>query len=506
MQRIKRVSSLVIAIALSVSVFSVSLVGCGKETEKAVESSAVSSAVESTQQATETKALEPVKLKWYILNPPQKDSATVYEAANKLISEKINATVDFQPLDYGVMEDKMKVIIASGEEYDLCFTSDWLNNYFSNVAKNAYKDIGGLLDEYAPNLKKSISEKVWQGGMVNGKIYGVPNMQIMVTYRGVGLHKGLIDKYKMDVSNIKTVKDLEPLLETIKKNEPKVFPLTEPLYAGTFSTADMVIPMADNLLNVDRNAKASLIDTLPQEKERKDLMISWIKKGLVMDLNSKKNKEAYMKEGRAFAWFATIKPGGEAEFKANNGYECVNIPLEEPYIDTHACTSTMNAVGINSKNPERAVMLLDMVNSDKALYNLLSFGIENVNYKKVADNKIELIADSGYTGTSWATGNVFNSYLLPGQADDVWEQTIALNNSAVDAPGLGFTFNQDPIKAEMAAVVAVRGQYENLEYATDVDYWKKLEERNAKYKASGLDKIQAEMQKQLDAWKAATGK
>jgi putative aldouronate transport system substrate-binding protein len=213
-----------------------------------------------------------------------------------------------------------------------------------------------------------------------------------------------------------------------------------------------------------------------------------------------------MKEGRAFAWFATIKPGGEAEFKANNGFECINIPLEEPYIDTHACTSTMNAVGINSKNPERAVMLLDMVNSDKALYNLLSFGIENVNYKKVADNKIELIADSGYTGTSWATGNVFNSYLLPGQADDVWEQTIALNNSAVDAPGLGFTFNQDPIKAEMAAVVAVRGQYENLEYATDVDYWKKLEERNAKYKASGLDKIQAEMQKQLDAWKAATGK
>lgn len=506
MQKMKRVGSIFVALMLSISVFSVSLTGCGQDKEKSGETAVTTQTESTTSQTAAPEELKPVTLKWYILNPPQKDEKAVYEQANKLISEKINATVDFQPLDYGVMEDKMKVIIASGEAYDLCFTSDWLNKYFENVAKNAFKDLGGLLDEYAPQLKKDIPEKVWKGQMVNGKIYGVPNMQIMATYRGVGLNKTLVDKYNMDISKIKTVEDLEPLLEIIKKNEPKVFPTVEYLDVGTF-TPETYMTKFNELLFVDKDAKVWPYDKIvPQEKTRKDLMISWIKKGYLMDLNSKKNFQAFVKEGKVFSWFTTIKPGGDVEASNNNGFEVVSVPLETPFIDTHACTATLNSIGINSKNPERAMMLLNLVNTDKELYNMLSFGIENKNYKKVSDNRIELIKDSGYIGTSWATGNVFNSYLLPGQADNVWEETKKLNDSAIDAPGLGFTFNQDPVKAEMAAVTAVKGQYLNLEYATDINFWDKWNEMNKKYKEAGMDKIQAELQKQLDEWKAANSK
>ena len=96
--------------------------------------------------------------------------------------------------------------------------------------------------------------------------------------------------------------------------------------------------------------------------------------------------------------------------------------------------------------------------------------------------------------------------MIPGQSDDVWEQTKKLNASAIELPTLGFTFNQEPVKAESAAVNSVRGQYKNLEYATEIDFWAKWDEMNKKLKEAGIDKIQSELQKQLDEWKAKQSK
>ena len=72
--------------------------------------------------------------------------AMVEEAANKLISEKLDARLKFKLIDSSMYDQKMNVIVSSGESYDICFTTSWTNNYFKNVKQNAFLDISGLLD------------------------------------------------------------------------------------------------------------------------------------------------------------------------------------------------------------------------------------------------------------------------------------------------------------------------------------------------------------------------
>ena len=43
----------------------------------------------------------------------------------------------------------------------------------------------------------------------------------------------------------------------------------------------------------------------------------------------------------------------------------------------------MHAISIVSKNPERAMMFLNLLNTDEYLRNLLAFGIEGVHYDLV---------------------------------------------------------------------------------------------------------------------------
>ena len=47
-------------------------------------------------------------------------------------------------------------MIASEEEFDLCFTSNWRNLYKTNVEKGAYLKLDELLETEAPKLKNSL--------------------------------------------------------------------------------------------------------------------------------------------------------------------------------------------------------------------------------------------------------------------------------------------------------------------------------------------------------------
>jgi len=99
-------------------------------------------------------------------------------------------------------------------------------------------------------------------------------------------------------------------------------------------------------------------------------------------------------------------------------------------------------------------------------------------------------------------GNQFNAYKLPGQADDVWEVTMQLNEEAASSPDLGFYFEDDNVRTELANVNAVYTEYKSiLYYGLVEDIESVLAERNEKLEKAGLQKVIDEMQAQYDAWK-----
>jgi putative aldouronate transport system substrate-binding protein len=99
-------------------------------------------------------------------------------------------------------------------------------------------------------------------------------------------------------------------------------------------------------------------------------------------------------------------------------------------------------------------------------------------------------------------GNQFLAYFKEGQSITDWDDTMALNRNAKPSPALGFAFDSVPVQTELASVSAVVKEYELSLSTGSVDPARVLPEFLDKLKGAGSERIIAEVQKQLDAWKA----
>ncbi|MBN2984716.1 ABC transporter substrate-binding protein [Cohnella algarum] len=503
----KKAGFLGIALALAFA----ALAGCGTSNEKP----AAETQTPVQTGASETPdALPPAKLVWLLRASPQTDGAAVQEAFNKIVKEKINAEVELRFIDGGVYDTKIKTMIAAGETFDLAFASSSLGgDFYGSVAKGAFIPLDDLIKTYAPQTFASIPEDFWEAVTVDKRIYGVPNYQIVARQNGVVVQQRMLDKYAFDLTGVNKLEELEPLLKSMKEGESSN---STPFYmskAGiwkdmlTYYGFDSILsPMSPGTVKIgDDSLKVINQYTEPSFLEHIKLIRDWYEKGYINKDVATAQVGSTSDGSLSLSMWNNIKPGGNAEMKALvGGNDVAQHVLDRPFVTTANISITLQAISRTSKNPERAMMLIELMNTDKELYNLLSFGIENKHYKKTGADRIEPIADSGYfPNKSWSFGNQFNAYLLPEQPDDVWQQTIDLNNRAERSKLLGFNFDIEPVKAEIAQTQSVLDEYTPGLLTGSVDPEKYLPQFLDRLKAAGADAIIAEKQKQIDAWKAS---
>lgn len=482
----------------------------GSSSAPASPSASAGASSSASPSGSEAAALEPVKLKWYYVQfgIPQ-DQQAVSDAFNEMTKKLINTTVELVPIDGGDYENKMNTIVAASDDYDLVWTSSWLFKYGDNVNKGAFMEITDeMLDKYAPTIKASFSQVAWNDVKVKGKLYAIPNFQTFTKTPGFIIQKRFVDKYNFDTSKVKTYADLEPLLDQIKKNEPGIIPfgmgkdqtrLSEAYGMQWLGGVDY--RLSDPLTAID------LLQT-DEYKTHVKLMKSWHDKGYTNpDAATVSDLKPLLASGNvAVVQDFTLAPGSEAGRKADfGGNEVVYVPIAEPTFT--GVTPTMNAINYNSKHADRALMLLELLNTNADLFNLLTFGIEGKHYTKVGDNTIKIIDKGGYSNNAgWIFGNVTNGYLLEGQPADTWERVKKLNEEATVPALSGFNFNSENVKAEMANMDALFKEYSpGLETGT-IDPDKYLPIFTEKMKKVGAETVLKEKQKQIDEWAKANGK
>src|SRR5699024_4600465 len=142
---------------------------------------------------------------------------------NKYTKEKINATVKLTQIDWGDYDQKMQVIISSGEPFDIAYTSG--GTYVQDAQKGAFLALDDLLEKEGKDLNELLNPALLEGVRVNGNVYGIPSNKEAARQKVFTFNKNLVDKYNFDLSNVKTLEDLEPMLKTIKENEPTVTPI-----------------------------------------------------------------------------------------------------------------------------------------------------------------------------------------------------------------------------------------------------------------------------------------
>ena len=134
-----------------VSIISISMVAHvvgNKDTTSTASSSSICRSNNRTPKANEPTA----EIQLMYPGTPQKDVALVEAEANKYLKDKLNVTLKINAVDWGQWDNKLNLMIASGEKSDIIFTAAW-QRYAINVAKGAFLDLGPLIDKNAPELK-----------------------------------------------------------------------------------------------------------------------------------------------------------------------------------------------------------------------------------------------------------------------------------------------------------------------------------------------------------------
>lgn len=202
---LKKNLSLPLVLALSIV-----LSACGSPANNGKGDVTPSQSAAASESATE----EHVDLHWYYPGTVQKDAQEIEAAMNKIVNEKINATIHLHTIDWGSYDQKMNIMISTGEKFDIAFTSSWTNNYLQAVSKGAFVPLDDLFPKYAPQLLASMKPGIWDAVRKDGKIYAVPNQQIFAKSRGLFVRKDLADKYKASLPTAaKGLPDFEPFFD-----------------------------------------------------------------------------------------------------------------------------------------------------------------------------------------------------------------------------------------------------------------------------------------------------
>ena len=318
-----------------------------------------------------------------------------------------------------------------------------------------------------------------------------------------------IDAMKLDLTKIKTLDDLEPILEYMNKNEKwekatigssNLFYTEGYIFCGIEQVTDMIgVPLNDPTKVMNIWEFDGYVDQMKRLRK-------WNQKGYIKpDVYTMGDDISLAKSGLITMRFECWQPGYEVTLKDKYGLDGTYVTLGDSMVTTNTVRSTMTSVSFTSKNPERACMMIDLMNSKPELFNALSYGIEGTNYT-LDNGQAVPINDSGYAVCSWAyqMGNTLIGYQLKGKSADFAEQVDKMNRESKASPILGFSFNTESVQTELAACKAIYKNYDSGfqsgEYA-DVDAT--IKQMNDELYAAGLQKIIDECQKQLDAWYAA---
>lgn len=488
--------------------------GCatGASTQTATPAAAQSAAPEATATVAPeptSEPLAPVELSWYYFgNTPGTGQAAVETALDAYLKDKINATIKFYPLDWNGFATTVGAKSAANEPFDIVFSPSWIG-FLDYAAKNVYMDITDLFPKYCPKTKALLGDFV-NGGFLNGKQLAIPTLKEMAHTAGFMLNKQLLDKYNLDINTLNTPADLEPMLKVIKENEPDITPFS----VDGGSSLATIVPIdpvtGDNSYGVGAlSGTTKVMDDfeIPEYVAALRMSRDWYQKGYIdknaatdAATNSQKTA-ADRKDGKVFAYVSNTIPGSAA-VQSNDKVTWTQKQIMGAVTNLQDMRGSMNSISITSKNPERALMFLELVNNDPIVNNLIAWGIENKNYVVSAPGVIHQIMDSDYVHTNqWVFGNETINFLKDTESPTKWDDIKKFNESAVPEKSMGFAYTKsDDFKSQMDACRLIEGK-QYLQYGvSDIDT--ELPKLITQLKQAGIDDIVASVQAEYDAWLA----
>lgn len=448
--------------------------------------------------------------------PP--DLPLVQAEMNRYLRDKLDASVEIKPVDMSSWWDRTGLVYASGSQVDLMFTAGWMR-FGDEVSRGRFLPLDELLQREGAGIASVLDPEILRASRIGGKLYGIPTNKEFAASKGIVMRADLVEKRGIRLDAIRTLADLGPVLETIKRREPGVTPLQvradrSPLtFLLQYGLFDMLGDGPGVLQRAGGSLKVVNLAAARTYRDYAKLMYEWRRSGYLNAdaVTSRDSEYEAVKAGAAFAFAESMKPGFEIQASRNTGMPMVAVELTKPYTTTADVTSAMFAIPRTSRHPEKAMRLLELLYTDRYLLNLLDWGIEGRHYVVRPDGRIAY--PPGVDARTvrynfnlpWMFGNQLNSYLWDNEDPQQWDNYRRFNEEAEPSKALGFVFDPSPVSNEIAACSRVDEEFSPALITGELDPDAVIPMYLERLKAAGADKVIAEKQRQLDAWLAAGG-
>jgi len=467
------------------------------ETESADTDSAPAAdtgAADSEQDSGEV----PTLIWWTVGGTPADDFDEEVAQISDYCEEKIGVRLDVKIAGWGDYDTKMNTIVNAGEYFDIMFTNN--TNYSKFVNLGAFENISDMVQTVAPELYSFIPEKLWSGVQIHGNVYAVPTYKDSSLTQFYYLDDQYVQKYNLDLSSLKDLQTLDPIVRTIKEGEGKsLYPLMlnqGTLWNGFFNDYDGLASGIQAIgVRID-DPERKVVCTLEQEDiiEDLELLHSWYVDGIINpDANVVTEDSKGNVFGNAQGW-----PSAVVQWETLQGVEKYDaVKVFGPLYTTETIQGSMNAISVNSNYKEEALKVLQLINTDQKFRDLCAYGVEGNHFEYLEDGSVKRLRDD-WTWPAYTQGTFFIMSNQEGSDPNQWDEVKQQNEEAAASTCLGFALDVTNIQNEVSNVNTTwdKYKYDMLTGASDpaTAVPKCIED----LKAAGLDTIIAEAQKQID--------
>lgn len=322
----------------------------------------------------------------------------------KLVQERFgdpnNIDVEFVPIQRSEEVTKLNVLMASNTDVpDIVFTYD-SSLFYRYAQQGGLTDVGALLDEFGPNLKKFIGDETLAFGQLEGKQYSIPGKRAITGRYSSYIRQDWLDKLGLPMPT--TTDELYTTLKAFKEKDPgglgsKNIPMGMALAPAQYETLiySFMKPISGDLTYSQRYE-------LPLHEGFKDslqFLNKLYNEGLVSkDFSLDADKTQLGKDiqnGNVGYWSEDVDVLFYADGTLDNLYKNVegskvtpvdvltNSNVDNKHIKSRYASNGMYImIPKSSKRAAEAVKYLDWMASDNNLIDMYS-GVEGENYDLV---------------------------------------------------------------------------------------------------------------------------
>lgn len=487
-----------------------------------------------------------VNLVWALPLASQSDTEMVMEKVNELLGEKLPNTTLELLLDSS-MGTKWSLWMAGKKPIDIA-SSGYVNDLASEINKKSYVELNDLIDKYAPTIKAEWEKYDidYRTGMVDGKLYAIPDLQIHINDEMFFSVPEYYYEY-LDVKALqKAVKEnpttTEVFYEIIDDYLAKATKDPNPKNGGLISGVEHFfrcfvkrgyefVGGTKSLFCYRTDDPTCKVVNFYETDEFLTYIkyaAKWYEQGLISKdiLTGEEglgDKHGIFSANRTNFRKVDVNEDGimtPEEKNADGVSKSVSYLVsltakDQKYLGSSVLGSLSVYLSIptTSKNPERAIKLLELLRSDegKDILNMLVYGIEGEHYEVIGDNWIDAFEYGGQATSSnsygipnWMMGNQMKMYICSPYTQITYDAAVEYYD--VERPQFkktklyGYSFSNNAVKNQVSQINAVNEEFmlQLIGGTSTKDYMTTYNQLMEKLKAAGTEKVLAEYQKQVD--------